>query len=237
LENPTKQKPMKATKPMISIVGHCTVDKLRSVMTNLHASSGWANRYLYARVRRSGRLPRATGLPKEALAELGTALKEAIDYGSKVELVEMTDAAWAYWDSIYDDVTSSAPGALGDMIAREAPQLRRLAMLYTLLDKTDKTDVVHLRAAYAIVKYCRMSVEQLFADKLADPKIERIVTALTKAGKETGMLYSDIYNLWKGKIPTHEVREILAYLVTKGTISTGKKNTDGRPGEWYYITS
>ena len=107
-------------------------------------------------------------------------------------------------------------------------------MIYTLLDGMDKTDVAHLKAAYAVVKYCRTSVEQLFADKLADPKIERVLTKLTEAG-ENGMLYSDIYMLWKGKVPAHEVREVLTYLVTKGKIRTTRKETGGRTGDWYYI--
>src|SRR5208283_2531081 len=49
----TKNSPARATGALLSILGHSTVDELRRNLTEIEMSNGYANRFLYACVRRS----------------------------------------------------------------------------------------------------------------------------------------------------------------------------------------
>ena len=53
LESLTKQSPLRATDPHISIIGHITFDELRARLSRTEMANGFANRFLYALVRRS----------------------------------------------------------------------------------------------------------------------------------------------------------------------------------------
>jgi hypothetical protein len=53
----TKNSPLKATGPHISIIGHITEDELRSRITRTEMANGFANRFLFVCVRRSKQLP------------------------------------------------------------------------------------------------------------------------------------------------------------------------------------
>ena len=58
----TKNSPLKASSPHISIVGHITEDELRARITRTDMANGFANRFLFACVRRSKLLPHGGNL-------------------------------------------------------------------------------------------------------------------------------------------------------------------------------
>jgi Protein of unknown function (DUF3987) len=55
----TKNSPLKATDPHISIIGHITRDELVERMNETDAANGFGNRFLWVRARRSKSLPSA----------------------------------------------------------------------------------------------------------------------------------------------------------------------------------
>ena len=58
----TKNNPTRATGPHISIIGHITVDELLAKMDRTSMTNGYANRFLFACVRRVRLLPHGGGL-------------------------------------------------------------------------------------------------------------------------------------------------------------------------------
>jgi hypothetical protein len=70
LQTLTKNSPIKATDSHISIIAHVTDDELRAVLTRIEMANGFANRFLFARVRRSKLLPHGGHLDFATLQEL-----------------------------------------------------------------------------------------------------------------------------------------------------------------------
>lgn len=53
----TKNSPARTTGSMVSVIGHVTADELKRYLTATETANGFANRYLFAAVRRSKELP------------------------------------------------------------------------------------------------------------------------------------------------------------------------------------
>jgi Protein of unknown function (DUF3987) len=70
LKNRTKAFPQVATGAHISVVGHITREELLRRLTDTEAANGFANRFLFALVRRSKRLPEGVQLDPAALDDL-----------------------------------------------------------------------------------------------------------------------------------------------------------------------
>jgi hypothetical protein len=71
LINLTKHSPARCIKPHISIVGHITEDELRRELGLISMANGYANRFLFACVRRSNKLPFGGNLQQSAIDALG----------------------------------------------------------------------------------------------------------------------------------------------------------------------
>ena len=53
----TRNNPMTATSPHVSIIGHCTDEDLLAHISDIEVANGWANRFLFAKVYRAKQLP------------------------------------------------------------------------------------------------------------------------------------------------------------------------------------
>jgi hypothetical protein len=74
----TKHSPTSATQPFISIVGHITIDELRQNLEHTSMANGYANRYLFACVRRSKLMPFGGTQNRDVVELLGTRTREAL---------------------------------------------------------------------------------------------------------------------------------------------------------------
>jgi hypothetical protein len=143
LQTITRKEPLTATNAHISIIGHITEDELRARLTRTDMASGFANRFLFACVRRSKSLPRGNHLSDNDVEQMGEKLKRIIEVvtGDQLSgdpasrLLTMTEAAEAAWAPVYHNWGVERPGLLATLTARAAPQTLRLAMIYALLDR------------------------------------------------------------------------------------------------------
>jgi hypothetical protein len=131
----TKHSPTRATRPFISIIGHITADELRQALDHTSMANGYANRFLFACVRRSKLLPHGGALDEEIGGKLGAQTLEALIGARSVERLMMTEAANRYWREIYPTLSEGLPGLLGAITDRAEAQTIRLALLYALLDQ------------------------------------------------------------------------------------------------------
>src|SRR5262245_46214767 len=97
LQSMTKNSPLCATDPHISLIGHITEDELRARLTRTDMANGFANRFLFVLIRRSKELPLGGALSDGAILHLGEHLKEAVEKAKRFGRVRMTDAATAKW--------------------------------------------------------------------------------------------------------------------------------------------
>jgi Protein of unknown function (DUF3987) len=231
----TKNCPLKATKPHISIVGHITEDELRARITRTEMANGFANRFLLACVRRSKLLPHGGNLHDGEIHRLGEHIKRAVEFGKNVGRVHMTEAARGEWETIYPQLSAEQPGLLGAITARAEAQCVRLALVYALLDQQESIDVPHLRAALAVWEYCEASAARIFGNALGDPVADEILRALLQAGS-AGMTRTAIRDLFGRHRSGDRIGIALALLITKGRARMEQKVTGGRPSEtWFAV--
>jgi hypothetical protein len=231
----TKNSPLRATNPHISIVGHITVEELRARITRTDMASGFANRFLFAVIKRSKLLPHGGHLAESDIARLGKRIKTAVEYAKNVGRVRMTDAAAKKWEVLYEHLSADQPGLLGAITARAEAQTIRLAMIYALLDGKDWIDVDHIAAAVAVWEYCEASAAHIFGNALGDPAADEILRALQQAGA-AGMSRTAIRDLFGRNRSADRIGVALALLLTKGRAQMEPRTTGGRPSEvWFAI--
>ena len=230
----TKSSPLCATGAHISIVGHITEDELRSRITRVDMANGFANRFLFALVRRSKVLPFGGDLSDSELLHLGERLKGAVSKAKSIGRVTMSPTAREKWVVVYGALSCAQPGLLGAITARAEAQTIRLALLYALLDGNDQIHLPHLEAGLALWEYCEASAAHIFGDAIGDPIADDILRALRSAPE--GMSRTDISNLFGRHKSGNRIGAALQLLATKGLARFETTKTTGRPEErWFAV--
>jgi hypothetical protein len=138
--------------------------------------------------------------------------------------------ARALWAEKYHDLTVGRPGLFGDVTARRAPHVLRLALNYALLDCASEIRAEHLRAALAVWRYCEQSALYIWGDALGDPTADAMLRELRA---EARLTRSDISNRFGNNKPASEIDRAISVLTEHGLIRLQKEDTGGRPVTWY----
>jgi len=211
LQTLTKNSPIKATDSHISIIGHVTDAELRAVLTKVEMANGFANRFLFARVRRSKLLPHGGHLDFATLQELGEQVAERLRQARTLGRVTMTDVAAEAWEKNYAFLSGDRPGLLGAILGRAEAPVIRIALIYALLDNTERIDLLHLRAALAVWGFCEDSTTQIWGDMIGDDVADAILAALKTAGL-AGMGRTEMSNLFSRHVPSARITMALESL-------------------------
>jgi Protein of unknown function (DUF3987) len=232
----TKHSPTRATRPFISIIGHITADELRQALDHTSMANGYANRFLFACVKRSKLLPHGGALDEDISSKLGAQTSEALTEARTVERLTMTDAANRHWRDIYPTLSEGLPGLLGAITDRAEAQTIRLALVYALLDQAHQIDVHHIKAALALWNFCVASARHIFGDLVGNPVADTILRGLRAAGTE-GLSRTDLVNLFGRNLSANKIDAALVTLLSAGKVRRGsvKKVTGtGRPREMWF---
>jgi hypothetical protein len=227
--------PLKATGAHISIIGHITQDELCARLRRTDMANGFANRFLFALVKRSKRLPYGGHVDDGELATLGERFKQAVELAEPTGRVIMTDAAAAAWALAYEELSADRVGLLGAVTARAEAQVIRLSLVYALLDQgAGEIDTAHLDAAMAVWAYCDQSAHLIFGDSLGDPAADDILGALRR--RPAGMTRTDISNLFARHRTSDQIGAALTLLLKLGRARFEEQQTNGRPVEtWFAV--
>jgi hypothetical protein len=211
LQTLTKNSPIKATDSHISIIGHVTDAELRAVLTKVEMANGFANRFLFARVKRSKLLPHGGQLDFATLQELGEQVAERLRQARTLGRVTMTDAAAEAWEKNYAFLSGDRPGLLGAILGRAEAQVIRIALIYALLDNSEQIDLPHLRAALAVWAFCEDSATQIWGEMIGDDVADTIFSALKTAGS-IGLGRTEMSNLFSRHVPAARITTALEVL-------------------------
>jgi hypothetical protein len=238
IESLTKNSPARVTNPHISIVSHITIEELRESLDRTAMANGYANRFLFAYVRRAQLLPHGGETDAQTLSYLGPRIEEALTKACTVERVTMTTAAAERWKEIYKTLSVDQPGLLGAITARAEAQTLRLALVYALTDGTNEIDVVHLDAALALWRYSETSAKTIFGDTVGDPLADEILRAL-RACFIIGMTRSELTLMFRNSpYRTGAIGAALNRLLQLGKVRCEQSVTPGRPVErWFAATA
>jgi hypothetical protein len=181
LKNRTKAFPQVATGAHISVVGHITKEELLRRLTDTEAANGFANRFLFALVRRSKRLPEGGQLDPAALDDLAAQVGRAIERAYRVGILRRDADARELWAKAYEDFGDGSEGLAGAITARPEAQTLRLSVAYAVLDGSPVIRPEHIQAALAVWSYCEASAVAIFGDALGDPIADRLLATLREA--------------------------------------------------------
>jgi hypothetical protein len=231
----TKNSPARSTGACISIVGHITATELRECLDKTEMANGFANRFLFACVRRSKLLPFGGDLSEDANWAMAGKLQDAIARARRIGRVFMSEDAKAGWVQLYEKLSAARPGLLGALTARAEAQVIRLALVYALWDGSGWIGVEHLAAAVAVWEYCQASVEHIFGDALGDVVADTILAAL-KSASDQGLTRTEITNLFSRNVQANQIARALDELGRGGLAAMRKsESTGGRPAECWHL--
>jgi hypothetical protein len=215
----------------VCVVAHISADELRAKLTATEVAAGFANRFLFVCVRRSKLLPSGGNLDDGELAPFVRKFALFALQARKAGTLRRTPEAEALWTDLYLEMATDEPGGLlAAVIARDAAQVLRLSVTYALLDGTNRIGIEHIRAAWALWRYCRASAAYVFGESLGDPVADRLLSAIRDAGR-SGLDGRQRNALFAGHASRRQLETALALLTSKGLVVTETIETGGRPIE------
>jgi hypothetical protein len=227
-----KNAPDRATGAHISIVGHITTAELRSYLDDVEMLNGFANRFLVCCARRSKVLPCSEEVDQQALEDIASRVRHALEETRKASELKFSDAALEAWKQIYPTLSAERDDAIGAITARAEALVSRVAFVYAMLDSKVEVEQQHLIAARAIWDYSVASVEHIFSapDEVAD----KLLAALRAT--PAGMTRTEISNVFHNHEAAARVDAVLDDLRLRGLAETSTMKTPGRPIErWFAV--
>jgi hypothetical protein len=203
----------------ITVIGHITAVELTKIMSNTEVANGLANRFLFVATRRSKSLPFDSVYDRSRLGRIAERLSAVIEVARHIGRVEYDASARALWEACYDNLSAPRAGAFGRATQRAPAQVRRLALVYALLDGSETVRAEHLRAALAVWDYCERSAAFVLGEQLGDPDADRLHRAFIAAGP-TGLSRTEIsQDVFKGHSSSARIQAAIKLLVGEGLIT------------------
>jgi hypothetical protein len=229
-----KNSPAKATGAHVSIIAHVTREDLHRYLSETDQANGFGNRFLWIAVSRAKVLPLGGSPSIEALQQLHGAFASAINWAKgQTHPIGFDDIALEKWEEVYPVLSAGRPGLSACMLARAEAQVRRLACLFAVLDRSPEVRLVHLSAALALWKYCESSVYYVFGSSLGNDVADKIQGALqeTPAGLTREEIRSQVL---KGHRGSKDIGRALSLLFHSGLAHRIVEMTGGRPAERWF---
>ncbi len=227
----TKNSPARATGAHIGIIGHISKAELLQHLTRTEMGNGFGNRFLWLCVKRSKCLPEGGCISSVNFGPFLQELGRVVNRGKVTPEIRRDSEARGLWAEVYPELSSGKPGLLGAMIARSEAQAMRLACLYAALDGSMLVTIDHLRAALALWQYCEDSARYIFGATLGDPIADTILQSLK--GAPAGLTRTEINQIFGGHKTTTQIDQAIILLRSQNMITPHKRDTGGRPVEYY----
>jgi hypothetical protein len=229
-----KVTPETATGAHISVIAHTTLTDIRRHLTRTETGNGFANRFLWVGVRRSQVLARGGDLAGVDWESFHGRFSAAATHARTLGVVPRDEDAEALWVHEYPRLSAGAPGTLGALLGRAESQVGRLALLYALCDSSPVIRLPHLRAAFALWRYCVESAHFFFGDDPGDQATTMVLRALRAS--PGGLTRSQLLRMFKNSQNTTALMRVLADLSAQGVIHrTRDRAAVGRPSErWHH---
>jgi hypothetical protein len=161
----TRSDPLTATDAHVSLIGHITEADLTDQLTSAHVANGFANRFLWVVARRARKLPFGGTLSAREMPEIVASVRAAIEWGQlKPREIKMSGRLAGQWARLYCDDLTYEGDPQEDILQRAAPQVRRLATVYAVSEKSHQVERRHLNAALAVWTYSEASVRYVFGE-------------------------------------------------------------------------
>lgn len=231
LRSMTRNSPLAATDPHVSIIGNITREELQRLLTETEAANGFLNRFLIACARRAQLLPDGGGAVD--WSDITGYLVAAVNVARAAQEPYRRDAAAAaLWHRVYRHLSTPNEGLYGALTARAEAHLLRLSCLYAALDVSNMVREHHLRAAVALWRYCEASVRYLFGDATGDYMADRVLAYLRSVPE--GASRTDLHRACGNNVSAARFDAAIGTLMTARRIAHESQPGEGtKPVQWY----
>lgn len=121
-------------------------------------------------------------------------------------------------------------GLAGAAIVRGEAHVVRLALIYTLLDLSERISLEHLEAALAVWRYSASSAAWVFGDSLGDQTADESWTAAKE--RPAGVTRTEVSELFSRNKKRREIERALAVLEDAGRLRRETRQPErGRTAE------
>jgi hypothetical protein len=230
----TKNSPLKATDPHISFIGHITFEELKTSINPVDIKNGLGNRFIYFCSDRSKELPEGLKLEPEKLRRLQEKIKDSYLFVKALGVREIpfTDKARELWIEKYSTLSNLKMGIHGDLSGRAEAQVRRIALILSLMNKESEVSLQALEAAFAIWNYSSDSIKYIWGTEFGNSILDKILAILEnfgEMGRTRSELIKDCHN-------NYAIGRQLDYLEGIGLIVRSKKQSSGaKPIACYHL--
>ena len=206
----------------IGMIGHITPQELRRSVRPTDIDSGLMNRFLYAHVERRERLPRPAPLDRKAAQLISHDLGESLAWARQQGRIPTSREADDYWHThVYDRYDPGVPryeGVMRELTARVFGQIRRLALIFALLDRSAVVHAHHLRAAVAMWEYSEESMLRLFTTPAqGDRRADKLLDAVRRAGP-SGLTGRQQHACFHGHMSAGDLERVIRQLQHRGLV-------------------
>jgi hypothetical protein len=231
----TKRDRLRATDSHVAIIAHITEVELLRLLSETDRANGFANRFLFALVKRSKFLPGGNGAPIAVLDSYCSRFARVLQVAQSRGPLKRDAEAESLWTAIYPSLESEIPGLAGAILSRGAANVLRLSLIYSLLDEkeADRPDPAvrseHVLAAVAVWEFSKASVLRIFGSAIGDPIADRVLSLIQGGPQTDNALYEGL-----GK-HAHGKERALDLLARMGLIHPWiDRATGGRPCRWWH---
>ena len=232
LRSLVKNSPSRATGAHISIIGHITKIELKSHLTQTEISNGFANRFLWACVRRSKILATPPHFDTANLQPVVEQLRNAVSFCDASLEVKRSDAAETIWQKCYPRLSRERFGVAGSLLSRAEAQVMRMAMIYALLEQSTTIEDRHLTASLELWRYVEDSVVYVFGNRTGHAVADTIHDAIKIA--PDGMTRTDIHKLFNRNKSKTDIDQGLRVLLEAALIKENRSQPrTGRRSVWF----
>jgi hypothetical protein len=231
----SKNNPAKSTNAHVSVIGHITQLELTKEITVVDATNGFANRFLWAYVKRSKELPFGGDILSVDFSIETNHIKDAVEFAKSKRRIQFSSDAKKIWPKLYHFLSEPKPGVFGAIISRAEAQVVRIALIYAILDLSSAIKIQHLKAALAVWNYCESSARFLFGDAIGDPVAEKVLEAVTSS--KEGVTKTEIHLKTGKHLSKEKLKTALKFLIKEKHIKVMKLIRNGRPVELFLSAS
>ena len=216
LQTMVRNNPLRASAAHIGIVGHITKDELLRYLTATELANGFANRFLLVAVERSKLLPFGSTIDEQQLAEIRDGVRLALRFAAAHRPLSFDDAARERWIAAYGALSRGEQGLFGAATSRAEAHVVRLALIYALLDCSERICLEHLEAALAVWRYSADSAAWVFGESLGDPTADEIWAAAKE--RPAGLTRTEVSDMFSRNKKRREIERALTVLEDAGRL-------------------
>jgi hypothetical protein len=222
----TRAAPLSVSNAHISIVAQTTEHDLSRYLPQTDIFNGFANRFLWLSVQRSKLLPDGGGIRKEQLSALEKQLKKSVAFARNQKEIRFSSNAAELWRERYLQLSADVPGLVGAVTSRAESQVRRVALIFALLDRSSEVRSKHLLAAFEVWRYCDESAHFIFGGRSLVTVADKILAVLR--GTSKALSRTEISEVLQHHVSSAAISRALHELKDRDLARTKTLHTSGR---------